>query len=38
MIAVAEAREMEDLLDEVVESKIVVVIAFVLFFIVVVDV
>ena len=38
MIAVAEAREMEDLLGEVVESNIVVVIAFVLFFIVVVDV
>ena len=38
MIAVAEDHEMEDLLDEVVESNIVVVIAFVLFFIVVVDV
>ena len=38
MIAVAEAREMEDLLDEVVESNNVVVIAFVLFLIIVVDV
>ena len=38
MIAVAEDREMEDLLDEVVESNIVVVIAFVLFLIIVVDV
>ena len=38
MIAVAEDHEMEDLLGEVVESNIVVVIAFVLFFIVVVDV
>ena len=38
MIVVAEAREMEDLLDEVVESNNVVVIAFVLFLIVVVDV
>ena len=38
MIAVAEAREMEGLLDEVAESNNVVVIAFVLSFIVVVDV
>ena len=38
MIAVAEDHEMEDLLDEVVESNNVVVIAFVLFLIVVVDV
>ncbi len=38
MIGVAEDHEMEDLLGEVVESNNVVVIAFVLFFIVVVDV
>ena len=38
MIAVAEDHEMEDLLDEVVESNNVVVIAFVLFLIIVVDV
>ena len=38
MIAVAEDHEMEDLLDEVVESNIVVFIAFVLFLIIVVDV
>ena len=38
MIVVAEDHEMEDLLDEVVESNNVGVIAFVLFLIVVVDV
>ena len=38
MIAVAEDHEMEGLLGEVVESNIVVVIAFVLFLIIVVDV